>query len=99
MCCSFPKLEAFLTEVSRCNTIASIAIPHKSLKDTTLNGYFIPRNTTIMVSIWAVLQDKSIWNNPEKFSPERFLDDEGNYKKTDGWMPVFGFGKLWKILF
>ena len=89
-----PKVEAFMTEVSRCNTIATLTVPHKCVKDTELNGYFIPKDAMLLISVWTVLQDKSIWGDPENFRPERFLDSEGNFKKElASRVPIFGIGK------
>jgi len=65
------------------------------VKDTQLNGYFIPKDAMLLISVWTVLQDKSIWGDPKNFRPERFLDDEGNFRKDlASRVPIFGIGKL-----
>lgn len=89
---NLPYLEATLTEVMRINTIAPLAVPHSNSADIELNGYTIPKGTLILVSLWAILNDKKHWGDPENFRPERFIDASGKYVK-DPWMVQFGQGK------
>ena len=51
--------------------------------------------------------DPKLWANPEEFRPERFLDDSGQLRQLEHYMP-FGLGKtstqelpqyLWHIHF
>ena len=39
---------AFIQEMSRFRTLAPSAVPHKTLEDTNLDGYFIPKNTKVV---------------------------------------------------
>jgi cytochrome P450 len=36
----------------------------------------IPKHTQILVNVWAIGRDPSIWKEPLKFIPERFIDNE-----------------------
>lgn len=87
-----PKVEAFLSEVARFNTIAPIPVPRRTLTDLVYEGFNIPKNTFVIVSIWALLRDKEHWGDPDVFRPSRFLDSDGKYKK-DEWLMNFGIGK------
>ncbi|XP_067013403.2 methyl farnesoate epoxidase [Anabrus simplex] len=87
-----PYIEAVLTEVQRCNTIAPLTPPHRATHDTELHGYFIPKNTTVLVSLWSLLNDKNHWGDPENFRPQRFLDNSGKFLK-DEYLILFGVGK------
>ena len=40
-----------------------------------------------MGNIWAVHHDPSIWKDPEKFCPERFLDEQGNFINSNYVIP------------
>lgn len=85
-------VEAVLNEVMRINTVAPIAPAHRVTHDSTLNGYNIPKDTTVIASLWCLMHDKEHWGDPEAFRPERFLDEYGNFAK-DEWMLPFGTGK------
>lgn len=87
-----PYVEATLSEVMRINTIAPLTIPHSTAQDIEFYGYTIPKATTLLISLWAVLHDKEHWGDPEAFRPERFIDASGKYAK-DPWMVMFGQGK------
>lgn len=84
--------EAVLSELFRISSVAPVTPPHRATKDTTLKGYFIPKDSMIIVNLYSLFRDKEHWGDPEVFRPERFLDANGNYVKDD-WMIPFGAGK------
>ena len=86
-------LEATLTEILRCITVAPI-FPHRTTCDTTLAGYHIPKETNVLLNIWAINHDGREWKNPEEFNPDRFLDSEGHFTGTSKMSYVpFGLGR------
>jgi len=91
-----PYLEATLTEAQRINPIAPLTPHHRVMRDTKLNGYNIPKDTTVLISLWSVLSDPGHWGDPEVFRPERFLDSNGKFVK-DEWMINFGSGKRYCV--
>jgi len=56
--------------------IFNCSVPHGTLVDTTISGYFIPKNTHIFPNLSAVMKDPNIFPNPEVFCPERYLEKE-----------------------
>ena len=42
-------------------------------EDDTLDGYFIPKGSTIVGNIWAIHMDPVRYPNPTLFNPDRFL--------------------------
>jgi cytochrome P450 len=68
--------------------------PHRTTCDTTLAGYHIPKETNVLLNIWAINHDGREWKNPEEFNPDRFLDSEGHFTGTSKMSYVpFGLGR------
>uniref|UniRef100_A0A8C5ZDU9 Cytochrome P450 n=1 Tax=Marmota marmota marmota TaxID=9994 RepID=A0A8C5ZDU9_MARMA len=61
-------------------------------KEKVLQGYIIPKGTLILPNLWSVHRDPTIWEKPEDFYPDRFLDDQGQLLKKEFFIP-FGIGK------
>ncbi|XP_047710729.1 cytochrome P450 2U1 isoform X2 [Prionailurus viverrinus] len=57
-----------------------------------LQGYTIPKGTVILPNLWSVHRDPAIWEKPDDFYPNRFLDDQGQLIKKETFIP-FGIGK------
>lgn len=87
-----PYVEAVLCECERFCHVVPIAGPRRVLKETILNGYIIPKDTTVLISLHSVFKDKSIWGDPDVFRPERFLDENGNLVIHEKLFP-FGLGR------
>ncbi|XP_070204105.1 cytochrome P450 1A2-like isoform X3 [Littorina saxatilis] len=85
---NLPYCEATLYEVMRLSPVAPTSLPHKTMCDTTVGGYDVPKNTLVLVNLWAAMHDPDKWEQPEEFKPERFLDAEGQLSaKQESWMP------------
>ncbi|KAI2806036.1 hypothetical protein BLOT_005047 [Blomia tropicalis] len=88
-----PFTVAFLNEVLRWKTVFPFNFTRRAVEDATIMGHFIPKDTLILSNIWAVHHDPTIWEDPFKFNPYRFLSD--NTKTLidhEGYMP-FSIGK------
>ena len=58
----------------------------------SLIGYPIKKGTMIMLNNFDLNTSPKLWNNPEKFHPERFLTDSGTFRKPAHFLP-FSTGK------
>ncbi|KAF8751131.1 cytochrome P450 [Rhizoctonia solani] len=66
---------------------ASQGVPHASTEDDEYRGYFIPKGATVIGNLWAFTRNESVYPEPDKFDPDRFLDPR--VPKA----PAFGFGR------
>lgn len=89
---NMPYIEAIVLESVRVFMGRTFSIPHRALRNTTLMGYNIPKDTMLIANFAAVLMDKEFWGDPEVFRPDRFITKEGKLNVPDQYLP-FGFGK------
>lgn len=83
--------EAVILESLRLSSVAPVGIPHCSVEDAQLGDYIIPKGTTLMLSLYD-LHNNDSWEEPNVFSPERFLSENGELTRSDSFIP-FGLGK------
>tara|TARA_B100001063_G_C16738700_1_gene543506 strand:+ start:295 stop:1758 length:1464 start_codon:yes stop_codon:yes gene_type:complete len=81
-----------LQEVLRLYTVIPF-INRTSTKDYFIEttGQTIPANTTILVPLSIMNRNETIWENPNHFNPERFLNIAGHNNAKMGYLP-FGYG-------
>ncbi|XP_057577980.1 cytochrome P450 1A2 [Hippopotamus amphibius kiboko] len=72
-----PYLEAFILETFRHSSFVPFTIPHSTTRDTTLNGFYIPKERCVFINQWQVNHDPKLWGDPFEFRPERFLTADG----------------------
>ncbi|XP_037649493.1 cytochrome P450 2K1-like [Sebastes umbrosus] len=84
---NLPYIDAVIHETQRLANIVPMAIPHKTSRDVTFQGYFIKEGTTVFPLLTSVLHDESEWESPHTFNPSHFLDKDGHFFKRDAFMP------------
>ncbi|KAF5683755.1 fusarin C cluster-transporter [Fusarium circinatum] len=67
-------LQACIDETMRLIPGQATGSPRQTSKQETLLGYRIPKGTTVFPNTQEAHLDSSIWEQPEKFIPERWLD-------------------------
>ncbi|XP_055551501.1 cytochrome P450 18a1 isoform X2 [Wyeomyia smithii] len=87
-----PITETTILEVMRISSIVPLATTHSPKSDVVINGYTIPAGSYVVPLINSVHMDPTLWDNPEKFNPNRFLDAEGKVHKPEYFIP-FGVGR------
>ncbi|KAK8993315.1 hypothetical protein V6N11_033416 [Hibiscus sabdariffa] len=87
-------LDMVIKESFRLHPVAPFLIPHESTEDITVNGYFIPKKSRIMVNTWSMGRDCKVWSDDaEKFFPERFKDGKIDLRGHDFELIPFGSGR------
>ncbi|KAL4280641.1 hypothetical protein GQ457_03G011600 [Hibiscus cannabinus] len=64
-----------------------------AIHDANVGGHFIPAGTTAMVNMWAITHDEKVWAEPERFKPERFMEQEISIWGSDLRLAPFGSGR------
>ncbi|XP_070263639.1 cytochrome P450 1A2 isoform X2 [Myotis yumanensis] len=90
-----PYMEAFILETFRHSSFVPFTIPHSTTRDTTLNGFYIPKERYVFINQWHVNHDQKLWGDPSEFRPERFLTADGTTinKTLSEKVMLFGMGK------
>ncbi|NXP46004.1 CP2DH protein, partial [Heliornis fulica] len=84
---NMPYTNAVIHEVQRYGDIVPLGLPHMTYRDTELEGFFIPKGTTIITNLSSVLKDEEVWEKPNEFYPEHFLDANGQFVKPEAFLP------------
>ncbi|KAJ5696127.1 Nuclease (SNase-like) OB-fold [Penicillium solitum] len=64
--------------------VLRLSLPKLTNKVFVYEGKTIPIGTNIFLNLWACNMDSDLWNNPEEFQPERWLEHPNK--------PIFTFG-------
>ncbi|KAK8974799.1 hypothetical protein V6N11_066346 [Hibiscus sabdariffa] len=88
-----PYLQAIIKETFRMHPTVPLLVPRRAGSDADLCGFKVPEGSQVLVNVWAIGRDPSIWENPDSFMPERFLGSNIDVKGTDFGLIPFGAGR------
>lgn len=87
-----PFTQACINEVLRHSSVSPMApVYYAANADTTLDKFFVPKNTPVLVNYYSLTRDNAVWKEPDSFNPKRFLDVNGNINK-DAVSKFYPFG-------
>ncbi|KAI9142826.1 cytochrome P450 [Paraphysoderma sedebokerense] len=75
-------LNAFLYETQRYYPVVPLDGRKVARDGVVINGYPVPKGSMIMISLYNMHMDPNQWEDPEKFSLERWLDDDSKVAKA-----------------
>ncbi|RPD61602.1 CyP450 monooxygenase [Lentinus tigrinus ALCF2SS1-6] len=91
---SLVYVNAIIREASRWIPVTPLGVPHCTIEDDELRGYFIPKGTVLMPNVWACMHDPEVYRDPDVFRPERFIrDGKLDVSTRDPFQFTFGFGR------
>src|SRR5579883_2886111 len=86
-----PYTQRVFSEALRIYPAVPIGGPRRAQHDTTLGGYTIPAGSRLVVDIYNIHHDPTLWPQPEEFDPDRFLPEHSKGRHPLAFMP-FGAG-------
>ncbi|KAF8553251.1 cytochrome P450 [Imleria badia] len=96
---ALPQLHAFISEALHWRPVTPLGFAHCSTRDIIwvqclLLGatIHIPAGTTVVGNHWAISRDPVAFPDPEKFDPQRWIDQNGQLRNDVECYP-FGFGR------
>ncbi|XP_050226086.1 flavonoid 3'-monooxygenase [Mercurialis annua] len=92
-----PYLQAVVKETFRLHPSTPLSLPRIATNSCEINGYYIPKGSTLLVNVWAIARDPDVWTDPLEFRPERFLPSgekcNVDFKGNDFELIPFGAGR------
>ncbi|KAJ3694561.1 hypothetical protein LUZ60_010041 [Juncus effusus] len=86
-------LKASIKEAFRLHPPIALLIPRESTKDIKLSDYHVPMGTRFVINAWAIGKDPKYWERPQDFWPDRFLDNNIDFKGQHFGLIPFGTGR------
>lgn len=86
-------LQLVIKETLRLHPPAPLLLPRENQESCVVLGYEIPAKTTVLVNMWALARDPKYWDEPDTFWPERFKDNQLDFKGNNLEYIPFGAGR------
>jgi len=87
-------LKCVVKETLRLHPPGAFLLPRECRQACEINGYDIPFKSKVIVNAWAIGRDPNHWDDPERFYPERFIDNCVDYYKGNNFEFIpFGSGR------
>ncbi|XP_047326309.1 trimethyltridecatetraene synthase-like [Impatiens glandulifera] len=90
---NLPYIDAILKESMRMYPVTPMIVPRESREDCKVDGYDIPKGTRVLVNMWSIGRDPTVWDEPQQFNPDRFIGKTIDVKGNDFELLPFGAGR------
>ncbi|XP_050224676.1 cytochrome P450 93B2-like [Mercurialis annua] len=85
-------IQAIIKETFRLHPPIPLIL-RSSIQECKVKNYTIPNNTLLMVNLWSIGRDSEIWKNPLEFNPERFYENDFDFRGQHFQLLPFGSGR------
>lgn len=86
-CVKLPYLQAVINETLRVYPTIIATLPRTAVRDTTVDGVFIPKGTTAGTQNFTIHRNPKAFPKPEEFIPERWFEKEGEELRKEAFIP------------
>ncbi|KAL2249469.1 isoleucine N-monooxygenase 1-like [Sesamum indicum] len=69
-------VKACAKEAFRLHPMVPFNVPHVSIEDTVVGGYFIPKGSQVLLSRLGLGRNPRVWEDPLVYKPERHIVDK-----------------------
>lgn len=84
---SMPYLDKFIKEVQRIHN-PSFQPGRTTKSDVILpGGYYLPKDSVIIPALYAIHMNPNVWDNPQKFNPDRWDTEEVKKRHRCAYIP------------
>ena len=92
-------LDMVVKESLRLHPVAPLLVPHESMEDIEINGYYISKKSRLIIIFWVIGRDPDAWSdNVVEFYPERFMNNNIDLRGRDFQLIPFGSGWALQLL-
>ncbi|CAG8561889.1 2583_t:CDS:2 [Ambispora gerdemannii] len=86
-------LRATVKEIMRFRPVGFFSQPHIVTKNDVYQGYHIPQNANVIFNTNTLHFNQALFERAKRFSPERYLDEQGRLKQNPKSAEIWMFGK------
>ncbi|XP_058227308.1 trimethyltridecatetraene synthase-like [Rhododendron vialii] len=90
---NLPFIDAIVKETMRLHPVAPMLVPRLAREDCKVAGYDIEKGTRVLVNVWTIGRDPTLWDQPNEFFPDRFIGKTIDVKGQDFELLPFGSGR------